>query len=639
MTSITIITGELDDDGSVYKSFVEDGLATIKGRADSNTLKIAGAFKLKHNTKVVAISESDEENLNVAHTITKEIDSKLSNKKIEWDGIKLEAHIMYSSIKRTEFFNFARDVYPKVRFSNPYEMQARYFFNDNPITKFIGDLIDTNLARLKGKFDGIKITKENGREYCIKNIFVGFGPANYQMLNNSVMAGQLLGCDYNAIIYDENIHKEASSAQQAIFMNRSRGLFFDWAETLKKGKEYLESPKEMYNIRFKNGDVLTKSFYDNLIREIFLDGHFLAIKNDFTAIYVALGDEMLSVETAYEIRQHLYEYDITSNKDVRIFVGARKNSIYSQILAPKDGNSKNNIEIEYFGHENEILTKENFIDDKRGKFAREISKGYDNKCKARIYRSNKRHEAMLIPVKLGLLGFELMDGGNNTEVEEDIYFEKYAGKYEYEVKKFNGYRERITQIKEEEEKILKYYIPNPVHKKSGEINSNIDDEISKIMKQKLREIKREKLILEKIRKDYIETCVRKKNGEVEIDVGDKIDDTPRNNLALLELVRMNTFRFVEGWTKMSVDKIGIGSENPVRKDEIRRQYAGITTFKTRNQKHIRDALSEATVAENNNGPDALDVDLVWCHYTQMDEIFRYLEDSGKKISFPNKVQG
>jgi hypothetical protein len=259
-SNITIITGEVLDGKSneYFKEFLEDGYAVIKGKADKTALEKAGVDNAKRKTMVIAITQYDEQNLAVADIVTQKIFSKVYSDKTEssLENIHLEAHIMYSFIERTEHFVFAEDAYGKVDFFNPYELRARYFFWEHPITSLIPDFIDTEKARLKGDFrDDGKIHKLNGKEYVIKNIFVGFGKANYQMLKGSILTGQLLGCDYNATIYDEK-----SSNMRAMFMNHSSGLFSGGDQTIKEEK-YFDSPKEKYNIVFKDYNILTKEFY------------------------------------------------------------------------------------------------------------------------------------------------------------------------------------------------------------------------------------------------------------------------------------------------------------------------------------------------------------------------------------------
>ncbi|MCL2283176.1 MAG: hypothetical protein FWC26_07655, partial [Fibromonadales bacterium] len=350
---ITIITGipiEKGDTSTYSKEFIKEGYTVINGKVDEAALERAGINNVKYRTRVIAITECDKQNLNVAGIITQKIFTNIfseelkelknkykknedkrkqeeikfldemvkslsistksdeeynklsSEKKTEYDetqknkqkiidslkNINLEAHIMYSFIERTEHFAFAENAYGKVDFFNPYELRARRFFGEHPITSLIPhSFIDTNKARLKEK-------------YNVKHIFVGFGNANYQMLKGSIQTCQLLNCDYNATIYDENINNApVPSVNQAMFMNHSSGLF-DGDQTSSE-TEYFRSPEEKYDINFKNGNVLTKNFYTGaencLIKEM---------ENDFTIIYVALGDDKLNIETACEIRQCLY---------------------------------------------------------------------------------------------------------------------------------------------------------------------------------------------------------------------------------------------------------------------------------------------------------------------------------------------
>ena len=63
--------------------------------------------------------------------------------------------------------------------------------------------------------------------------------------------------------------------------------------------DYYPSPKEKINITFVRSDILSRAFYNALRAEV--------KDTDFSAIYVALGDDKFAIETAMEIRQFLRE--------------------------------------------------------------------------------------------------------------------------------------------------------------------------------------------------------------------------------------------------------------------------------------------------------------------------------------------
>ena len=598
---ITIITGDTDGEDSVYKKLVDDGFAIIKGEPDEKALKKAGANKPRRSTKVIAISENDELNLKTAVIIAQTITSS----ELPDDKIKLEAYVMYSFIERTEYFTFAESAYGKIHFFNPYELRVREFFIENPITGMIPDLIDTDKARLKGELSGNgKIIKPDGGEYRIKHIFAGFGASNYQMLKGSVLTEQLFGCDYNAIIYDENISEEKPSLRQEIFMNQSGGLFPGGYETV-PGEKYLESPKENYNIIFKHGNVLTKSFYADLLNEIKDD--------DFTAVYISLDEDKMSVETACELRQFLYEHGIVSNKKARIFVKTHENSVFNDelVLNNKDSvinyNGHDALKIQCFGFDNSVLTKENIINEKLDEFAIEVTnKNHDKEWGElpEIKRNENRQVAMAIRTKLNLLGFNLSDSGNtniNRPVAGDDYYNKYAGT--------DMDNEKIAEIIE-------------LSKLSG-----IGDKKAK----------------EKLKKSHTLNYLQTENGEPD----GKICDTPRNNLARLEHLRWNTFQLIYGWSKMPVSKIASEFDKKKnkykfdegRKDKYTKQHACITTFedlillrtiqaeKTTEKQDIKFVEAEAQA------------DTIWYDFNTMDELPSRLKNKKWGIMMNVKICG
>jgi len=576
---IIIITGEsqnIADTYAHYRAFISRGYVTINGRADENALVRAGINNVRRKTIVVSMAEDDQQNIAVAYIAARkvfsslfpgeEFDNKDFLKKIvgylsfrphdennmsadeeeKWkkrksiekdlDNINLEAHIMYSFIERTEHFAFAENAYGKVDFFNPYEMRARDFFNDNPITGFIPWLIDTGKARLKGEYRGGKIYRPKGlgeedAHYKIKNIFVGFGVSNSQMLKWSVLTGQLLGCDYNAKVFDENTTEEKPSVRESMFKNHSPGLFKS-LETVKAGEEitdsdgkrsivkYFKSPDENYEIDFENGNVLSRDFYEKLMDEV--DG------NDFTAIYVALGDDKLGIETACEIRQWLFEkfsFKIGKNPDIiKIFVKIKERTVMS-----KDSvlNNEQNIpiRIECYGEDDTVFTEKNIVGESLDRLAQTVSNKHHKTAwgiLSETKRDSNRQVAIAVRVKLNLLGFDIVEP-QKTDKEQDA--------------------EALARTEEE-------------YEKAYGLNENVKDILSDG-----RHI------------DYLEK-----------DQDGSISDNPRNNLARFEHVRWNTFQIVQGWTKKPRNLVGAGNDdrhgtdNTGRQNRLTKQHACITTF-------------------------------------------------------------
>lgn len=616
---ITVITGERPDNllEESFKDFVGKGFRVIAGKADETALLHAGVGANK-NIVVVVLTESNEQNIEVAEILTKMIFKEVFKKseyakrtddvdfqrlvmealayspidegkkpqeyernraseeekrakllpvqehvKAALEKIKLRVRVKYSFIERTEHFVFAQNAFGRLDFFNPYEMRAREFFFRHPVTEFLGDYIDTDKGRLRGEFDDKgKILKADGTPYKIKNIFVGYGNANYHMLKWSVLTGQLLGCDYNAVVFDENVKDGTPSVLQSMFKNQACGLFPDGYERC--GGEYLPSPEEEYNIEFLGSNILSDSFYGT-IRQIIGD-------SDFTAIYIALGDDSKDIETACEIRQVLREYNIPLNK-VRLFAKVSKNTALNSDLVIN--NIRNiDVRIETFGAEEEVYSKENVIGDTIERYAQTVSntRGLKWELLSETERDSNRQVAIHLRTKLQLIGFDLADASDAEGV---------VGKEEYD-KAYGISDKNVREIIENRDK-LKYLV----------------------------------------RQSYVD--------ENFVGENDPVLDTPRNNLARLEHLRWNTFNLVAGWTKKPINKIGaervdkIDTDDTGRKNEYTKQHACITTFEGLIELRRIQAEQLCKLSDYKSFEDAeKEADTVNYDFSTMDELFKRL---------------
>jgi hypothetical protein len=395
---VTYITGESDNADAYYDTLLEKGYAVINGKADKEKLQKAGAFLRNKDIKVIAMNENDEVNL--------EIGKMLAENPSFSENPGAFAYIMYSNTEKSDYFAFAEDkkVNGRVRFFNIYELCAREFFEEHPLPGMIRELIDTEKARLKGKFDDDKvIIKDDGSKYVIKSIFVGFGDQNFQMLKLNTITGQLLGTDFNAVVYDMDIE-----ANEARFRHNAPGLFPDNDED---NNEYFENPAEKYNIVFKNMNVVSNDFTKDLVSEI--------AEADFTAIYVALGNDKLCAETADDIRLAVLRKLPSSAKNVRIFVKTAKHTIYS------DCRSDGKIDISFFGYDSDILTPDNIIDADLDNLAKAIAGG-GWETLTELKRNSNRMAAVHIKAKLNLMGFDLVLSDREPEDCTEAFLNKYC---------------------------------------------------------------------------------------------------------------------------------------------------------------------------------------------------------------------
>jgi len=518
--------------------------------AFTDALKKAGAMRCRFKTRVVSMAEKDEINILIAKIMTDYITGEV--KPVKKDGriiltkeqeektfkIKLDACIMYSFLERAEHFSHVENALGKIRFFNPYEIRARKFLWENPVTKLIPhQWIDTEKAKLKNK-------------YKISNIFVGFGSVNKALLKKSIVNNQLLNIDYNALVISKDAKK-----QEKQFMNTAIGLFDKTedgkikrgAELLPNpdGKVYLDNPAEQNRIVFEEADALSAELYDRIIKEIAGNA---VLPGDYTTVIISLGESRISIETAMELRQKLYEHELitgkTEDKDyqrVRIFVKIDDETIFADEKLLNSAADEINCKIVTFGSDEEVLSEEYIIDEKLDTLAKNISNRYEgnmetatatsewNTC-TQFHRESNRYNAMAIRVKLNLLGLDLVNG---EKPKTD-----YTGVFQMRYGTNTAVKLRAERKKLEEEIKLA--------RKNNTVIT-IPDTI----------------------KDEIIDLIERDKGE--------FADNARNNLAMLEHQRWNTFYLANDWTKLPVKKIGagrLGRQNPAAK-----QHACITTFR------------------------------------------------------------
>jgi len=498
---------------------------------------------------------------------------------------------MYETLDRTEHFAFSEYALGNVRFFNPHEVRARKFILENPITSLIPKTwINTEKARLYNSSDD-----GHDKSYRIMNFFVGYGRTNQHILKKSICNYQLLGTDYNALIIDKN-----AKSMGKHFQNTAPGLFNLEKENDKTvfgselkpnldGLVYYPNPEEAYNIAFEDLDILSSDFYNKIIQEI--DGHNGKKGYDFATVVIALGTDKLSIETALELRQKLYERNLlkstvgeTEYDRVRIFVKIRNDILtYYNVL-----NDKNDIdnEITVFGTLNETLNESYIIDEKMDYIAKCIANNYwktsgKEKQKTNVVtkwdsltefkRESNRCAALSIRTKLNLLGFELNECVNkmyNKSVME-IYNKRYG-----------------IEASEQQRK-------------------------------------------EKATGKFIDFAER--------DANDHIIDNARNNLARLEHQRWNTLHMVNGWTKLEIAEVTAN----IRQNEKSKQHACITTLEglsSLRERQANDALAKAQKNGEQLSRDKSlsDADTLCYDFDLMDMLFETLNESGYCVESVSK---
>jgi hypothetical protein len=598
-----------------------------------DAIKKAGAMRCNYETKIISMSEQDEINLLAAKILTDFIINKINL--IKADGhiiltgeqekilskIKLDARIMYSFLERAEHFLYIENAAGKVRFFNPYEIRARKFLWENPITKLIPfHWIDTEKAKLKNNINGEK------KAYKISNIFVGFGSTNKAIFKKSIINNQLLNIDYNALI----ICKDAKKHEK-MFMNSAIGLFdiTENGKIIKRGAEikpnpdgsvYLDNPPEQNRIVFEEADALSVELYDSIIKEIggapAGNGKPAILPSDYATVIIALGDNRFSVETALELRQKLYESDLLTGMidgkkypRVRIYVKINEETILADKKILNSAAKEITCKIETFGADEEILTKKYIIDEEMDTLAKNIANRYEGKIETvtaasewntctQFHRESSRSSAMSIRVKLNLLGLDLEQGG-----EPDINcISAFHARYE-----INTAFDLRTERKKMEN-IIKHA------RREEEKGGVIPDDILTL----------------KIKDEIIDLAERNNND---------FADTPRNNLGILEHQRWNTFHLANDWTKLPREKIRAGRTG--RQDGPGKQHACITTFHGLIKlREIQKNIEKAEIKEKNEkqyieAESLLNADTIRHDFNTMDFL---LDLTGENFSKMRKAE-
>ena len=616
------------------KDFLDAGfaVAVIKeeesrkdaGRKDEDiqavrrALMKAGLGKNRHDTTIVSMAAEDETNLMIAKIVTDHIseivkpvknkngtiDSLSPEQEERLESLRITARILYYSLERTEHFAFTEYALGRVRFFNISDIGAREFINRNPITSLIPrQWINTEKARLYNEND------EGRRSYRIGNIFVGFGRTNRQLLRESICNHQILGADYNALIID----KQADSHEKQ-FRNSAPGLFDSrdedgrpifGAELMqdKAGSLYFPQPEERHNIAFAGINVMSADFYHRIIAEIEgrekHNGKKVRNGYDLVSVFIALGDDKLSIETALELRQKLYERKLLKGTDggeeydrVRIFVRIVRESVFSYKEVINDENDIDS-RITVFGADSEMIKEDHIVHEKLDFMAKRIANDYwktftggpDDPLLRRsnavtkwdslteFKRDSNRGAAMSLRAKLNLLGFELCeDKERKTETDEGTV-KSYRDRYGLE----------LAEAQREKKK------------RAEEDGSEFID------------------------------LLTYKNG--------KPEDTARNNLARLEHQRWVAIHLVNGWTKLPISEVTARA----RQNEKVKQHACITTMEGLCE--LREMQANLAVSEISNGNESekeietkknkalYDADTVCYDFDLMDRVLMHIADS------------
>lgn len=312
-----------------------------------------------------------------------------------------------------------------------YELIARKFVNDYPITKYIPrDFYNENFSLRNG--------------HDINVVFIGFGKVNYQLFRMCAMQFQFAGQSGNKLTsrpVNYYIYDKEESAMHNEFFSRIK---FEIDDEF-KGCDF-PSPEPICKIESKRLDINSveaKQKFKELVSE-----------KSFTYFIISLEDDLEDASYAQTVKRLLAD-----QSNYKIFVRAKNNS--GETL-----NSKND-SIIYFGEEKRLYTHDTIVNDDLTELAMRINllyksidnpppwlktlrklppkemfasldkllkvdsnRNYMNEIWAElgfIEQLSNIYHALNLPFKLNLLGFDMKKktDENQTGVTEDKFDEHY----------------------------------------------------------------------------------------------------------------------------------------------------------------------------------------------------------------------
>ncbi len=314
-----------------YTELIRQGVVTLRVRFDIKLL----SRKLKRSGYNIIVFRDSE------YSYGKIIDvfEKLNENKIYLEANQEEMKILKEKFI-TKFDN-KTNIY--VSGFSKYELMARRFVADYPITKFIPRNFYNSNCTLK-------------KDKKINVVFIGFGKVNYQLFRMCAMQFQfaketedrkrLVSEPVNYYIYDDDertLHNE--------FFSR---ILYEFDEDFKNSD--FPKPEKICNLEVKNADINSidvKKEFKKLVDD-----------NNFTYFVISLKSDLEDASYAQTISR-LFECN-----NYKIFVRAKNNN----------GERLNEVndKIIYFGEEKELYTHDNIVNDELIDIAQRINLLYED---------------------------------------------------------------------------------------------------------------------------------------------------------------------------------------------------------------------------------------------------------------------
>ncbi len=320
--------------------------------------------------------------------------------------LHLEANYQDSRIIKDKYISKAEcSEKAFVRCFNPYEILARGFVFDNPISKYI-----------PRSFLNENCTLKNDKE--INVVFLGFGKVNSEIFK--LMAEQ------NQFVSEDKSKLHAHLVNYYFYDINKSNLNNDTFLRLEYEYNNIIKDKEKEHIGFDNVCKVNIEYDDFKSLDSFKKIVGLVNQKSFTYFIVSYGEELENIDFAIKLYENVKKLGLC-----KIFVRV-KNSSTNRL-------NKYDEELVYFGEQNELFKHESVVGNIFEKFSNithslyvnstidDINKMIEFYNLPYIKQYSNLHSFLSIPFKMGLLGLEIKkyDSLNDNKDFKKINNEEY----------------------------------------------------------------------------------------------------------------------------------------------------------------------------------------------------------------------
>ena len=280
---------------------------------------------------------------------------------------------------------------------NKYELTARKFVQNYPVTKFIpSDFFNHEKAIIKP-------------EKNVNVFYVGFGKTSYALFNASTMNDKLV-TEKDKKLTEKFISYYLYDKESCKDESRNKAFYNDrYFLQEYNSEEYFEPIEQNRNVKFMCLDIDHEDGaydYQQKLRDC---------KDDFNNIVIALGADVENVDTAIKTVLYLRQHDI---ENYHIFIHLRTEREEYRTFFDTD-------KITFFGDESFTINHSVIVDETLMNRAKTVNRSYEEKRKAiskwtrlsSIKKLSNVYAGLNLRLKLNLLGYDLKenDGKNFDE--------------------------------------------------------------------------------------------------------------------------------------------------------------------------------------------------------------------------------